>query len=160
MLVKMLHPWLPAGLEVLDSQKNCFLPSGRSPRGSGPPVETMCGIHAKVFPGDSVGKRICLQCRRPPPTQETQVRSLGWEDPLEKVMATHYSILASGRSPLSTSFFPSPYMFSVVIFFPPCYHLKGSHFPSSGNFQTFGKYSRISLAFATGPALYFHEYTP
>ena len=27
-------------------------------------------------------------------TQETQVRSLGWEDPLEKGMATHSSILA------------------------------------------------------------------
>ena len=26
--------------------------------------------------------------------QETQVRSLGWEDPLEKEMATHFSILA------------------------------------------------------------------
>ena len=26
--------------------------------------------------------------------QETQVRSLGWEDPLEKEMAIHYSILA------------------------------------------------------------------
>ena len=26
--------------------------------------------------------------------QETQVRSLGWEDPLEKGMATHSSILA------------------------------------------------------------------
>ena len=26
--------------------------------------------------------------------QETQVKSLGWEDPLEKGMATHYSILA------------------------------------------------------------------
>ena len=26
-------------------------------------------------------------------TQETQVRSLGWEDPLEKGMATHSSIL-------------------------------------------------------------------
>ena len=26
--------------------------------------------------------------------QETWVRSLGWEDPLEKEMATHYSILA------------------------------------------------------------------
>ena len=30
----------------------------------------------------------------PPATQETQVRSLGWEDPLEKGMATHSSILA------------------------------------------------------------------
>ena len=26
--------------------------------------------------------------------QETQVRSVGWEVPLEKEMATHYSILA------------------------------------------------------------------
>ena len=29
-----------------------------------------------------------------PALQETQVRSLGQEDPLEKGMATHYSILA------------------------------------------------------------------
>ena len=29
-----------------------------------------------------------------PTVQETQVRSLGWEDPLEKEMATHSSILA------------------------------------------------------------------
>ena len=29
-----------------------------------------------------------------PAMQETQVRALGWEDPLEKEMATHSSILA------------------------------------------------------------------
>ena len=29
-----------------------------------------------------------------PATRETQVQSLGWEDPLEKGMATHSSILA------------------------------------------------------------------
>ena len=29
-----------------------------------------------------------------PPRQETQVQSLGWEDPLEKQMATHSSIVA------------------------------------------------------------------
>ena len=29
-----------------------------------------------------------------PAVQETRVRSLGWEDPLEKGMATHFSILA------------------------------------------------------------------
>ena len=29
-----------------------------------------------------------------PAVWETQVRSLGWEDPLEKEMATHASILA------------------------------------------------------------------
>ena len=32
--------------------------------------------------------------KRLPTMQETQVRYLGWEDPLEKEMATHSSILA------------------------------------------------------------------
>ena len=32
--------------------------------------------------------------KRLPTMQETRVRSLGWEDPLEKEMATHSSTLA------------------------------------------------------------------
>ena len=32
--------------------------------------------------------------KNPPTVQETQVRSLSWEDPLEKRMAIHFSILA------------------------------------------------------------------
>ena len=32
--------------------------------------------------------------KNPPAVQETLVQSLGWEDPLEKGMATHSSILA------------------------------------------------------------------
>ena len=32
--------------------------------------------------------------KRLPPMQETRVRFLGWEDPLEKEMVTHSSILA------------------------------------------------------------------
>ena len=39
------------------------------------------------FPGSTVVKNL-------PAMQETQVRSLGWEDPLEDGMATHSSILA------------------------------------------------------------------
>ena len=39
------------------------------------------------FPGGSVVKNL-------PAMQETQVQSLGWEDPLEEEMATHSSILA------------------------------------------------------------------
>ena len=31
--------------------------------------------------------------KNPPAMQETQVQSLGWEDPLKKGMATHSSIL-------------------------------------------------------------------
>ena len=32
--------------------------------------------------------------KNPPAMQETWVRSMSWEDPLEKEMATHFSILA------------------------------------------------------------------
>ena len=39
------------------------------------------------FPGGSAVKNL-------PAMQEMQVQSLGWEDPLEKEMATHSSILA------------------------------------------------------------------
>ena len=37
---------------------------------------------------------VAQMVKNPPATQETSVRSLGWEDPLEKGMATHSSILA------------------------------------------------------------------
>ena len=37
---------------------------------------------------------VAQMVKRPPPMWETRVRSLGWEDPLEKEMATHSSILA------------------------------------------------------------------
>ena len=39
------------------------------------------------FPSGSVVKN-------PPARQQTQVQSLGWEDPLEEGMATHSSVLA------------------------------------------------------------------
>ena len=49
------------------------------------------GIRARtVFPSDSAGKEFACSSG----VQETQVRSLGQEDPLEKEMATHSSILA------------------------------------------------------------------
>ena len=41
------------------------------------------------FAGGASGKKPICQCRR----HETQVQSLGWEDPLEEGMATHSSIL-------------------------------------------------------------------
>ena len=53
-------------------------------------------------PGEGIGYP--LQCswaflvaqlvKTPPAMRETWVRSLGWEDPLEKGMASHSSILA------------------------------------------------------------------
>ena len=37
---------------------------------------------------------VAQMVKRPPAMYETQVPSLGWEDPLEKEMATHSSTLA------------------------------------------------------------------
>ena len=51
----------------------------------------ICSLGPKVtwvgFPSGS-------DVKNPPSMQEMQVRSLGWEDPLEEGMATHSSILA------------------------------------------------------------------
>ena len=37
---------------------------------------------------------VVQRVKNPPAMQETWVQSLGWKDPLEKEMATHFSILA------------------------------------------------------------------
>ena len=37
---------------------------------------------------------VALLVKNPPAMQETRVKSLGWEDPVEKGKATHSSILA------------------------------------------------------------------
>ena len=42
-----------------------------------------------IFGASQVAQRI----KRLPAMQETGVRPLGWEDPLEKEMATHFSVL-------------------------------------------------------------------
>ena len=44
-----------------------------------------------VFPGNSAVKNLSAMQEI---MQETQVQSLGWEDPLKKEMATHSSTLA------------------------------------------------------------------
>ena len=41
-----------------------------------------------------VASLVAQMVRNPPAMKETWVQSLGWEDPLEEEMATHYSILA------------------------------------------------------------------
>ena len=56
------------------------------------------GSSQKVFDDDlaicgTSGMEPVCQCRR---HNETQVQSLGWYDPLEEGVATHYSILAWG----------------------------------------------------------------
>ena len=55
-----------------------------------------------------------------PPALETRVQSLGWEDPLEKVMATHSSILAC-RIPMDRGGWPvilrNFLLFNLFIFY-------------------------------------------
>ena len=45
-------------------------------------------------PQDSLASLVAHMAKNPPAMWETWVLSLGWEDPLEKEMATHSSILA------------------------------------------------------------------
>ena len=45
---------------------------------------------------ESSQKLVAQMVENPPATQETRVQSLGREDPLEKEMATHSSILDQG----------------------------------------------------------------
>ena len=42
----------------------------------------------------SIEKKPVLMVKNLPAMQEIWVQSLGWEDPLKKGMATHYSVLA------------------------------------------------------------------
>ena len=49
----------------------------------------------KLIYTETLGASLMAQMvKRLPATQKTQVRPLDWEDPLEKEMATHCSILA------------------------------------------------------------------
>ena len=53
------------------------------------------GVQAEdISPWVSWASLIAQSVNNLPAMQETCVRSLGWEDPLEKEMATHSSILA------------------------------------------------------------------
>ena len=47
----------------------------------------------KVAKSKSWASLVAQRVKRLPAMQKTQVQSLGWEDPLEKEMATHSSIL-------------------------------------------------------------------
>ena len=47
-----------------------------------------------AFPGANLTSLVAQMLKNVPAMQETQVRSLGQEDPLEKETATHSSILA------------------------------------------------------------------
>ena len=80
------------------SEKHCASGTVREGASQGPAVTTFkekvkmeeknlpASISLRGFLGGSVVKS--------PAKQETRVRSLGWEDPLEKELATHSSILA------------------------------------------------------------------
>ena len=57
----------------------------KSSMGSSVPLLTKLCIRASL---------LCQSVRNRPAVQETQVQFLGWEDPLEKELATHSNVLA------------------------------------------------------------------
>ena len=54
-------------------------------------VQNICGMMIKS--GTIWASLVAQLVKNPPAMWETWVRSLGWEDPLEKEMATHSNIL-------------------------------------------------------------------
>ena len=48
----------------------------------------------KIILSSILASRVAQLVKNPPAMRETWVQSLGWEDPLEKGMATHSSVLA------------------------------------------------------------------
>ena len=54
--------------------------------------DTRGTFHAKM--GTMRGSFVAQLVKNPPAMRETWVQSLGWEDPVEKGLATHSSILA------------------------------------------------------------------
>ena len=61
--------------------------------GIGGKLPEMSPFEALEIP-TTVGFPVAQVVKNLPAVQESRVRSLGWEDPLEKEMATHSSILA------------------------------------------------------------------
>ena len=53
--------------------------------------QVLCILRRKLIVCSSFGAQ---RLKHLPPMRETRVQSLGWEDPLEKEMVTHSSILA------------------------------------------------------------------
>ena len=58
------------------------------------PQSNLIGSQLQRSLGDVVCRGYTSLVKRLPALRETRVQSLGWEDPLEKEMATHSSILA------------------------------------------------------------------
>ena len=54
-------------------------------------LKTSTVIMLRRCPEDVWASLVAQMAKNPPTMQETWVRSLGWEDPLEKGKATHYS---------------------------------------------------------------------
>ena len=72
-ILRFWYPWRVLDPILMDTEGQLCL------------TDNKCQVRASL-----VAQRI----KRLPAMQETRVRSLGWEDPLEKEMATHSSILA------------------------------------------------------------------
>ena len=96
-------PGSPAGKETTcNAGDHKFIPgSERSPgEGIGYPRDRLPTPVFLGFPGGSgIGyplqySLVAQMVKNLPAMQETQVRSLGWEEPLEEEMVTHSSILA------------------------------------------------------------------
>ena len=59
-----------------------------------PVPNLLCTVFPSSCPGDVITPLVAQTVKRLSAMQDTRVQSLGWEDPLEKEMSAHSSILA------------------------------------------------------------------
>ena len=87
--------WADAYLCLASLQSSCTSAITASPVPHPDECEDRLQGGAKLVGYTGFGAPLVTQTvKNPPAMQETSVRSLGWEDPLEDGMATHSSILA------------------------------------------------------------------
>ena len=88
----------PLQYSGLENSMDCIAPGDTKSQTRLSDFHFHCHVHAyKVLSGvlTRIGASLVAQrIKHLPAMQETQVRFLGWEDPLEKKMATHSSVLA------------------------------------------------------------------
>ena len=83
----VLHSYLEQVCCSMCSSNCCFLTCIQVSQEAGQVVFSVLFLHVRAF-------HVVQLVKNPPAMWETWVRCLGWEDPLEKEMATHSSILA------------------------------------------------------------------
>ena len=101
-------------------------------------LEESSSLHIGVLCSKLMATQVVQLVKSPPAMQETWVRSMGWEDLLEKEMATHCSVLAWRLPWTEESCDPMDCSPPLSLEFSRQEYWSGLPFPSPGDFPNPG----------------------